>query len=396
MKFEIKNLDISQAKHALPWIGPESQRAIYIRAEEKRVLFFVVTHSLEYVAEYLEDDATIYEEGETAVNGEILLKTLAAIQGLMQLKTEGTNLIISHSHGAVELPCSALIRQDPGPIPNKFIDADLDVKKVEFCIAENSNLSIDSIESLYIVPNNSEGKIELVGMNGASFVRAIMDAQELREVLPETGILIRKDLLKYIKKNMKVAITPKRIFLNKEHDTLSLPLSQGTYPDYTVFLKKFEQEAIDVTFVKREDLLGALERQTAIKTATDSTSADFDFNNNNLKIECRHEGGRSVDNLPFRSYNLVTKKLCFNINTLKKILSSIDTEEIAFSLINFKSPVLIQGEGDKKLLYIIMPIVTISDVPIYDTEPEPKEKKPRRKKSDAQSNAEPNAEAAMN
>ncbi len=147
----------------------------------------------------------------------------------------------------------------------------------------------------------------------------------------------------------------KHIILNEDNLYLVIRLLDGEFPDYEKFLPPCRATAV----IDRDALIGSLER-VAIVNEKMRSSAKLHFENDELKLSCETDSGKTSDRIPVHMEGEATDVL-FNQVFLLDALRACDNEKVLLRLAEGGKGTVITfpedaGNEDSFYLYLVMPI----------------------------------------
>ncbi|MDQ7832002.1 MAG: hypothetical protein RDU30_09720 [Desulfovibrionaceae bacterium] len=150
-------------------------------------------------------------------------------------------------------------------------DAARAVTLAAYAVARDEALGTQAC--LHLAPGAGPGECQAQGLDGHQFVRAVFDARELAEVLPEAGVLVPgrhiKTLILALGQGGGTAcLDGKRLWVAWGDGRLGLALGSGTFPDTQPFLDRCADPAFSAV-VDRQDVLAALARLAVVLDEAD-------------------------------------------------------------------------------------------------------------------------------
>ena len=349
--------------------GAAMLRTMWIRAEkEKGTISFMSTDaSTEYIGSY---PAEVEEEGLIGVQSKSITELLRALpKGVIRMNTEGNNLVVKQGSRMYKLPVSNLdwfqnFSEFPeeesivwsGEILVGIID------RILFCIADEED---SPLGCLYIRPKDS-GEIDFCGLDGNKFALVKEANDPLLAKLPREGILIQKKYLNDIKKlisedEIELNFTDKRFFIrnNGGRDTVSIPIVQFEYPDYTLFLSKIEPGCPTIT-VSKTEMSDALSRSLIFNTK-DENSVFISIGDASLTLQSSDKTtGSAMETIP-ATVNSTVRNVAFITRGLLDVLQHIDAESIEVKIASEAGPCLFRSVDDHSYVVIAMPVQIVED-----------------------------------
>ena len=250
--------------------GAAYLRSIWLRAEKNTLELLSTDSNIEFRGSYT---AEVIEGGLVGVQGRAFVELLRRLpSGHISLKVDSAASVLHIEQGRrkYKLPVNdATWFQQFSDFPEEgavmwsgdFLQELID--RITFCIGDEGS---DALACLSMKPAANDA-IEVAGMNGHQFAMMRFMHDDLRALLPESGILIQKKYLNELKKwlggdEINVNLDEKRLFVRTENkaESLSLPLSSFQYPDYSVFLSRLNGEGVSTLAITRAEAQEALLR----------------------------------------------------------------------------------------------------------------------------------------
>ena len=234
------------------------------------------------------------------------------------------------------------------------------IEHIGYCIADDDT---DTMFYMKMAPvqEQTDGSIEVCGMNWHQFGMERFIHPGLAALLGEDGILIPKTYLLELKRwltheDILLNIDDKRIFVadQNKRENLSFPISYDTFPNYSIFLSYFEQENSRM-LVDREELIDSLERISLFNTETQRCSY-FVFQGPEMVIYSEgQDTGEGTETLNV-DYNGDLEQIIFPTRNLIEIVSHFQSPQIRFEFTDQSGPCRVTGENDPDYFVIIMPV----------------------------------------
>ncbi|MFW5836848.1 MAG: DNA polymerase III subunit beta, partial [Desulfovibrionaceae bacterium] len=237
------------------------------------------------------------------------------------------------------------------------------IDKVAYCISDED--SMEAIACMFMAPAEAgpgEARIEVCGLNGHQFAMFNFVNEDIRELLPQEGVLIQKKYLLELKKwltfdEIEMSISDKRLFFRSAEgrETFSFPLSYYQFPNYHNFLAKLNDEGVSTFSANREELIEALERILIFNTdANRCTYFEFSPEEAGLTIQGLERG--SAEERIECSYAGDMKRIAFPTRNFIEILGHFGSEKVTLTLTGAEAPCGVSGESDHNYQVIIMPM----------------------------------------
>lgn len=180
--------------------------------------------------------------------------------------------------------------------------------------------------------------------------------EELKEgiIIPKKGLQEVKKMLAQANEgeSFELCVEKPRLLVKYKHQTLSIRLIEGQYPDYKKLLPNYKGNEI---IVSTQDLFASLKR-IAVLTSARFKGVNFTFENKRLLIQFSHpDVGEASEELPCE-HKGEKLKIRFNSKYILDILNSIHLEKLKITLKDSQSPCLIQAVGKDSATCLVMPM----------------------------------------
>lgn len=351
--------------------GAAYLRSIWLKAEHNSLELLSTDSNIEFRGKYT---AEVLQEGLVGVQGRSFVELLRRLpSGVISLTVdeEASVLRIEQGRRKYKLPTNdASWFQNFADFPDEgsimwsgdFLQELID--KIIFCIGDETS---DSLGCFFMKPGENES-IEAAGMNGHQFAMWRFMNDDLRALLPGEGILIQKKYLNELKKwlgteEIHVNISEKRFFARTENkaESLSLPLSSYSYPDYTVFLSRLREQNVSTLLLDRVEAQDALLR-IAIFNSDVNRCTYFELSPSEaLLTAAGQDTGSAVESLDVE-YKGSIEKIAFPTSNLLSIMDHYTSSKLLLTLTGNEGPCGIGGQEDPDYLVIIMPMKILEDV----------------------------------
>ncbi len=357
--------------------GAAYLRSVWLKAEGNTISILATDASIEFCGTY---PAQIEENGLIGVHGRAFVDLIRQLPNgplHLQLDESSKVLLIEQGKRKYKLPVNdAAWFQNFSPFPvenavvwsGDFLQDILD--KVTFCISDDD--AMDAIACLYVKPikDNSDGRVEVCGLNGHQFALVGFNHDDLMQLLPEEGILLQKKYLQELKKwlnsdEIELNITDKRFYVRSlsAQETLSLPRATHAYPEYTPFLDKISGENSTMV-INRKECAEALGRISIFNT-NNNRCTYFDLSTNEALLSAQGQDvGSANENIEVR-YDGEISRIAFPSKDLMDIMGHFNSEDLTMILTGAEGPCGIQGKDDLDYTVIIMPM-KITDTNFYN------------------------------
>jgi DNA polymerase-3 subunit beta len=351
--------------------GAAFLRTIWLRAEGQSLQIMSTDSNIEFCGSY---PADIVEEGLAGIQGRSFFDLVRKLpRGEMTVRTdpEGQHVIVEHGRRNYKLPVNdpnwfQSLSDYPESASAMWSGDFLDevIEKVSFCISDED--SMEAIACMFMIPvagtPGEEARIDVCGLNGHQFAMVSFFNDDIKELLPDEGVLIQKKYLLELKKwltfdEIDMSLSEKRLFFRSTEgrETFSFPLSYYQYPNYNNFLSKLDDEDVSSFTANRSELMEALERILIFNTdANRCTYFDFSADEAVLTIQGLERG--SAEERIECSFSGDIKRIAFPTRNLIDILGRFNSEQVKLTLTGSEAPCGVSGESDHNYKVIIMPM----------------------------------------
>jgi len=231
------------------------------------------------------------------------------------------------------------------------------IDKTLYCVS--SDESRYHLTGVFLEQLNSFFRFVATDGHRMSFLDVPVD-EEKKEFLKK-GIIIPKKALYELKKmihqgesqdKIEFFIENPRLLVKFKNQSLNIRLIEGQYPNYKQLIPKSEGKKIQIN---RLDFLSALKR-ISVLTSARFKGVNFTFSKVNLVIDFSHpEVGEASEELKCKSSDEEIK-VRFNSQYILDILQSIQEDNVLITLIDNRSPGLLQPEGGSPYTCLVMPM----------------------------------------
>ncbi len=357
--------------------GAAYLRSVWLHADGNSVSIMATDANIEFCGIY---PAQVEEGGLVGVHGRAFVDLVKQLpNGPIQLSLDAASntLLLEQGRRKYSLAINDSVWfQNFSPFPTEnaviwsgdFLQDILD--KVTFCISDDD--AMDAIACLYIKPiaNNAEGRIEVCGLNGHQFAMIGFNHDELKNILPEDGILLQKKYLQELKKwlgsdEIELNISDKRFYVRTlgAQEIISLPRATHTFPDYMPFLDKINGENSTVS-INRKECAESLGRINIFNT-NNNRCTYFDLSAEEALLSAQgQEIGYANENIEIR-YDGDIKRIAFPTKDLMDIMGHFNSEDLTMTLTGPEGPCAVRGKDDLEYIVIIMPM-KITDTNFYN------------------------------
>ena len=345
--------------------GAAYLRTLWIKARDGQVELLSTDSNIEFRGIY---SAETTEEGLIGVQGRTfvdLLRRLPAGKITLETEKESPVLHITQGRRKYKMPTNDVTWfQAFSDFPEDGIvvwSGDYFkeiIEHISFCIAEEG---MDAISCLIIKPGK-DGVVDAAGMNGHQFAMQCFTHDELRALLPEEGILVQKKYLVELKKwlgddEIELNLGDKRLFVRSldKKESLSIPLSSYTYPDYSIFLSRVTMEGASILEVNRGEALEALNRIGIFNSDANRCTYFHLAPAEVILSTSGQETGSATECLDV-SFDGSLEKISFHTTNLQSIMEHFASARLTLVFTGMEGPCGITGPDDKDYKVIIMPM----------------------------------------
>lgn len=202
----------------------------------------------------------------------------------------------------------------------------------------------------------SEGQLRAVATDGHRLAMTTLEvpvnqAEKIQSILPRKGVVELSRLLGD-QEQVVVSLGDNHIRVTSQGFEFTSKLVDGAYPDYDRVLPKDGNLKIvgDV-----EGLRQAFGR-TAILSNEKYRGVRLALSENLLIMSATNPEQEEAQEEVEVSYTGEPFEIGFNVNYILDVLNTLDSETVSFTLSGANSSALLQGEGDKNSVYVIMPM----------------------------------------
>ncbi|WP_291319668.1 DNA polymerase III subunit beta [Desulfonatronospira sp.] len=359
---------ISKASNLIPHkTGAAYLRTIWLKTDMDSVRIMSTDSNVEFSGEY---GAEIIEEGLIGTPGRKITDLIRKLKsGPITMYSDEKNdiLYVKQEKRHFKLPLSEISwfpEFDEFPEENasaqvsgiKFKEI---LEKSLFCISDDDTMQ--GMTCLKIAPG-TENNVEFCAFNGHQLSLYIHESNDLREILPEKGIMIAKkyllDLRKWVpEKEIQIASTDSKIFFRTldKKECFSLPLSMHQFPNYRDFIKKYSEKLGEPLVADKNDLMDSLERILIFNT--DSHMSTFmRLGQEEIYMTSTAVDSGEAEEVVGCSYKGDLREVVFNTKSLLEILGHIDDDNVIMRFSGPIDPCRINGEVDQNYYVMTMPV----------------------------------------
>ena len=176
-------------------------------------------------------------------------------------------------------------------------------------------------------------------------------------ILPKESVIIPKkglsELSKFIvinKEKIKIGVKDNHFIAKNKNESMMIKLLEGEYPDYKGLLNNEDMTPIEMD----KTMFFTLMKRISILTSDDFNSVILNFKKNELIVTITNpEIGESKEEMMI-SYSGEEIKSAFNPRYFMDALSAFDDNIVIINIKGDKSPCIMRGVNDKKLVCVIM------------------------------------------
>ncbi len=175
--------------------------------------------------------------------------------------------------------------------------------------------------------------------------------------LPDENVIVPKKGLSELGKfidtkddSINVAVKDNHFIYQKNNESIMIKLLEGEYPDYKPLLNCDEMTPVEMD----KTMFSTLMRRISILTSDDFNSVILNFKDNELVVTITNpEIGESKEEMMV-SYSGEEIKSAFNPKYFMDALSVFEDNMVIINIKGDKSPCIIKGVNDNKLVCVIM------------------------------------------
>ena len=151
--------------------------------------------------------------------------------------------------------------------------------------------------------------------------------------------------------SLNVAVVGNYVVARSDDQTLSMRLTDGSFPNYEqVIPKSNDCRAV----VDRGQLLAAL-RSVAVFSSMKTSQVKITFSSGTMELSANSDSGTAQQELPC-DYDGPELGIGFNHNYLKDALESVDGPSVMFRMGDHLAPAMVMPEANDHYLCVIMPM----------------------------------------
>ncbi|WP_291323000.1 DNA polymerase III subunit beta, partial [Desulfonatronospira sp.] len=207
-----------------------------------------------------------------------------------------------------------------------------------------------------------ESRVEACAFNGHQLSLYTFETAELRQILPEKGVLIPKkyllDLRKWIPaEELEICITETKIFLRTidKRESFSLPLSMHQFPNYRDFINTYSNKLDTPMLVNKDELVESLERILIFNTDSQQSTL-MKLGSSEIKMtSTAADSGEAEEIVPCK-YSGRVEQIYFNTKGLLELMGHIDEDTVMFRFSGSVEPCKINGATNEEYFVMTMPV----------------------------------------
>ena len=360
---------ISKASNLIPHkTGAAYLRTIWFRTGSDSVKIMSTDSNVEFTGEYRAD---ILEEGLIGTPGRKISDLIRKLKtGPITINSDEKNgiLFVQQEKRHFKLPLSeSSWFPELDEYPEENLRAELSGNKFKeilekslFCISDDDTMQ--GMTCLKIAPGLPEEYVELCAFNGHQLSLYSYNNQELRQILPEKGIMIAKkyllDLRKWVpESDIELSITDSKIFFRTtdKKECFSLPLSMHQFPNYRDFIKNYSEKLGSPLIARKNDLVDSLERILIFNTDSQMSTL-MRLGPEEIYMTSTAVDSGEAEEIVGCSYQGDLSEVVFNTKSLLEILAHIDDENIIMRFAGPIEPCKINGDNNEEYYVMTMPV----------------------------------------
>ncbi|MBT3310826.1 MAG: DNA polymerase III subunit beta [Desulfobacterales bacterium] len=171
-------------------------------------------------------------------------------------------------------------------------------------------------------------------------------------------IIIPKKALNEVNKflettgSVQVGVKDNHFIIKKDNETIIVCLLEGNFPEYEDIISVGDDHVIEID----KNLFKMMLKRMSILSSDDYKGVIFKFRENNLTISAANPNlGESKEDVDI-IYNGNSIDISFNPQYFIETLNVINKEKVYINIKDEENPCIVQGEGDKNFLSVIMPM----------------------------------------
>jgi len=238
-----------------------------------------------------------------------------------------------------------------------------------------SHLLMDGVKRVRIAMGDDEVRYYLNGIsievykdNGGQYhaflaatnghVMSVCGEKSAEWTLMQKAIIPKKvipDVVKVLEKadeNVVLSFVKNKMNLATEHLEIFLKLVEAEFPDYERIIPYNNSKEVKFDVTSLKDVLGKI-----LLVSNDKTkNVRISFNSGLAVLELASSDGSVANGSIVIDYSGDTLETSLNAKYLLDILAQLSEKNVVFKLEDGVSPILIQQENNKNLLFVLMPV----------------------------------------
>lgn len=169
-------------------------------------------------------------------------------------------------------------------------------------------------------------------------------------IIPKKGLSELNKFIDQSQNNIQVGIKENHFIFQNKNESIMIKLLEGEYPDYKPVINYEEMTPIEMDRI----MFSTLMKRVSILTSDDYKSVILNFKNNELVVTITNpEIGESKERMMI-SFSDEEIKSAFNPIYFMDALSLFNDNSVVINVKDSKSPCIIKGLEDNKLVCVIM------------------------------------------
>lgn len=206
---------------------------------------------------------------------------------------------------------------------------------------------------------NSDSQLKAVATDGHRLALSYADINNLGEVntssqaiIPRKGVLELARLFNEQDENIEVTLGNNYIQAKTQNISFSSKLVDGKFPDYERVIPKGGDKHL---IIDREELRFALNR-VAILSNDKFRGVRLIVSNGSVQLIANNPEQEQAEENVSIDYSGSDLEIGFNVSYLLDVMNTLKAETIEIVLTDSNSSGVVQGKGDEKSLYVVMPM----------------------------------------
>jgi DNA polymerase-3 subunit beta len=338
---------------------------VLIKALEDGLKIYVTDYETGFIGFYT---AEVESEGAIAINARKLYEIVRDFPTDEILVNEVENFWIEIGNDNVQYH---LVGMNPDSFPEVP-----EIEKIPFIEVEaryfkkmidKTSMMTASVEDkrphvlgvcLETIQKEDENWIRIISTDGNRLAKVDYPCVNEYALTLDRKVLVQKKGINELSKiiiphgTLFLGILENKLFIKQQQETVSIQLINGIFPDVSDIL--FIKDARQVILNKQ--LFMMMLKRMSIFSTEDYKGVIFNFNEDKMIITSTNpELGESKEEM-FIVYPDSPIEVAFNPRYFVEALSVIEEEQVVLSIVDDKTPCLVEGEKDKSYLCVIMPM----------------------------------------